>query len=71
MHDKCKKSRFSLAKLMVSDDLPRSTVANQTAFDQPDLHSTPEIERAMDLRCQALVSKSETLHTITFAQLVS
>ena len=32
---------------MVSRDLPRSTVTNQIAFDQRDLHSTPEFERAM------------------------
>ena len=54
---------------MVSHDLPRSTVTNQIAFDQTDLYSTPEIERAMDRRYQALVSKLETSHTITFALL--
>ena len=32
---------FSLTKLMVSNDLPRSTVTNQIAFDQQDLDSTP------------------------------
>ena len=31
------------------------TVTNQIAFDQKDLHSTPESEHAMDCRCQALV----------------
>ena len=51
----------SLRKLMVSHDLSRSTVTEQIAFDQRDLHSTPEFERAMDRRCQALVSKFETL----------
>ena len=55
---------FQFDKLMVSDDLPRSTVTNQ--FDQQDLHSAPEFERAMDRRCQALVSKLETLDTIIF-----
>ena len=56
----------SLTKLMVSHDLPRSTVTNQITFDQQDFHSTPEFERAIDRRCQALVSKLETLDTITF-----
>ena len=55
-----------LTKLMVSHDLLRSTVTNQIAFDQRELHSTLEFERAMDRRCQALVSKLETLDTITF-----
>ena len=45
---------------MVSHDLPRSTVAKQIKFDQRDLHSTPEFERVMDRRSQALVSKLET-----------
>ena len=43
---------------MVSYDLPRSMVTSQVAFNQRALHSTPEIERAMDLHCQELVSKS-------------
>ena len=30
------------------------------------LHSTPEFKREMDHRCQALVSKLETVDTITF-----
>ena len=51
---------------MVSHDLTRSTVTNQIAFDQRDLHSTLEFERAMDRSCQVLVSKLETLDTITF-----
>ena len=51
---------FSLTKLMVSHDLPRSTVTNQIAFDQRDLHSTPEFERVLEHRCQVLVSKLET-----------
>ena len=42
---------------------------NQIAFDQQDSHSTPEFERAMDRRCQALVSKWETLSAITFTSL--
>ena len=46
---------------MVSRDLPRSRVAKQIKFDERDLHSTPEFERALDRRCQALVSKLETL----------
>ena len=41
---------------MVSHDLPRSTITNQIAFDQRDLHGTPEFERAIGHRCQALVS---------------
>ena len=45
---------------MVSHDLPRSTVTNQIAFDQRDLHSTLEFERVLDHRGQALVSKLET-----------
>ena len=53
-------------ELIVSHDLLLSTVTNQIAFDQRDLHSTPEFERAMDRCCQALVSKLETLGTITF-----
>ena len=49
---------------MVPHDLPRST--NQIAFDQQDWHLTPEFERSMDRRYQKLVSKLETLDTITF-----
>ena len=33
---------------MISNNLLRSTVINQIAFDQQDLHSSPELERAMD-----------------------
>ena len=51
---------------MVSHDLPRLTVTNQIAFDQWDLYLTPEFERTMDRHCQVLVSKLETLDTITF-----
>ena len=51
---------------MVPHDVPRSTVTNQIALDQQDLHLTPEFERTMDRRCQALVSKLETSDTITF-----
>ena len=54
---------------MVSHGLPCSTVTNQTALDQQDLYSTPEFQRAMERRCQALISKLETLDTITFTQL--
>ena len=50
---------------MVSHDLPHSTVTNQIAFDQGDLHPTLEFERVMYHRCQALVSILETLDTIT------
>ena len=49
---------------MVPHDLPRST--NQIAFDQQDSHLTPELECAMDRRCQVLVSKLRTSDTITF-----
>ena len=48
---------------MVSHDLLHSTVTKQIAFDQRDLHSTAVFERAMDQRCQTLVSKLETLDT--------
>ena len=51
---------------MVSRDLPRSTVTNQIRFDQQDSNSIPDFERAMDRRCQALVSNLETLDTVTF-----
>ena len=54
-----------LTKLLVSHDLLRSMVTNQIAFDQQDLNSTPAFERATDRRCQGLVSKLETLDTIT------
>ena len=43
-----------------------STVTNQITFDQQDFHSAPEFKRTMDRRCQALVSKLETLDTISF-----
>ena len=36
--------QFSLTKLMVSRDLPRSVVTSHNEFDQQDLHSTPELE---------------------------
>ena len=53
-------------KTAVSRDLPRSTsVTDQIKFDQQDLHLTPEFERAMDRRCQVLVSQLEILDTIT------
>ena len=32
-------------KLMVSHDLPRSTVTNQITFYQRDFYSTPELEK--------------------------
>ena len=53
---------YSLIKLMISHDLPRSTVTNQIIFDQQDSNSILDFERAMDRRCQVL----ETLDTITF-----
>ena len=46
---------------MVSHDLPRSTVTKQIVFEQRRSHLTHEIERVMDSRRQALVSKLETL----------
>ena len=53
-------------KTAVSHDLPRSTsVTDQITFDQQDLYLTPEFERAMDGRCQVLVSQLEILDTIT------
>ena len=64
------KAHFSLTKLIVSHDLPRTTVTNQIAFDQRDLYSTLEFERTMARLCQALVSKLETSDTITFTYLI-
>ena len=63
--------KASLIKLMVSHDLPCSTVINQITFDQQDSNSIPDFERAMDRRCEALVFNLETLDTITFALLKS
>ena len=51
---------------MVSHDLLRSTVTNEIAFDRRDSNAFPKFERSMDLCCQALVSKLETLDAITF-----
>ena len=59
------KVQISLTKLMVLHDLPRSTVTNQIAFDQQDLHLTLEFECVMDCCCQVLVSRLETLDTFT------
>ena len=56
-------SLLSLKKLMISHELPRSTVPDQKAFDQRDLHSTPEFDHVVDRRCKALVSKLETSGT--------
>ena len=64
------KAHFSLTKLIVSHDLPRTTVTNQIAFDQRDLYSTLEFERTMARLCEALVSKLETSDTITFTYLI-
>ena len=52
---------ISLTKLIASHGFPRSAVTKEIEFDQRGLHSAPEFERAVDCRCQALVSKSETL----------
>ena len=41
---------FSLTELIVSHDLLRSTVTNQATFNQRDLRSISNLERAMD-RC--------------------
>ena len=54
-------SHNSLAKLIVSHDLQRPAVVNQTAFDQRDSNSIPKFERLMNHCYQALVSKLETL----------
>ena len=51
---------------MVLHNFLRSTVTEQITFDQGDSNSIPEFERLMDCYCQALVSKLETLDTITF-----
>ena len=56
----------SFTKLIVSHDLPRSTVTNQIVFFQRNLQLAPEFERAMDCRWQALVAKLETSDTTTF-----
>ena len=56
---------YGLTELMGSHDLPRSKVTNQIAFDHRDFRPIPEFKHAMDRRCQASVSKSETLRTIT------
>ena len=57
---------LSLTKLVVSHDLPRSEGTYQIAFDQSSMHSTLEFEGLMDRPYQALVSKLETLDTVTF-----
>ena len=46
---------------MVTHDLPLPKLTDLIAFDQRDLHLTPEFERAMDRRCQALVFKLPSL----------
>ena len=51
---------------MVSHDLQRSTVTNQTALNQRHMHWIPEFECTMELPCQALVSRLETSDIITF-----
>ena len=62
-------AEHSLTKLMVSCDLLRLMVTNQVAFEQWDLHLTYEFEQVINFRHQALVSKLETLHAITFTKL--
>ena len=54
---------LSLAKLMVSHDLLRSTVTKHITFDQRDSKSVSTFERAMDRCCRVLVSKFETLRS--------
>ena len=56
-NSKSKLAHISLTELNVSYDLQRSAVTYQLAFNQQNLHSTPEFERAMDRCFQALVSK--------------
>ena len=51
---------------MVSHDQLYSAVTSQFALDQRDSYLTPKFELAMDRCCQALVSKLETLDSITF-----
>ena len=46
-------------------------VTNQIAFNQHDFHLTLEVKGMIKCRCQAMVSKLETLDTITFLQLIS
>ena len=41
-------------------------VTNQTTFDQQDSNSIPDFERAIDRRCQVLVSNLETSDTTSF-----
>ena len=53
--------KISLTKLLLPLDLPLSTVTNQIAYVQRNLHLTPEFERAMDSFCETLVSKLKTL----------
>ena len=52
---------FSLTKLMVSRDLPRSTVTKQITFDQRDLHSTPVFGTREGSSLLRTGSKLETL----------
>ena len=44
-----------------SHELPRFTVTNQIAFDQQDVHSTPEFEYAIDRRCRYLTALSNVI----------
>ena len=57
---------FSLTELMVSHDLLRLMVTNQTEFDPRDSSSILKFERAIDRRYRALVFKLETPDTVTF-----
>ena len=45
---------ISLTKLIVSHNLPPSTVTNQITCHLRDFHSAPECECTMDHRCYAL-----------------
>ena len=51
---------------MVSHNLLRLTLTNQIEFDQQDSKSILKFEILVDRFCQALVSKLETLDTISF-----
>ena len=59
----CTLAEHSLTKVMVSHELLRLTVNNQIAFDQRVSTSIPKPD---GLLLPELVSKLETLDTITF-----
>ena len=64
-NSKSKLAHISLIELNVSYDLQHLAVTYQLAFNQQDLYLTPEFQHMMDCCSQALVSKLETLDTIT------